>query len=222
MCVLVKDQDINCGDVATVRLTLSSVLFPWLPGSLKAFINYTVIWVKPLLVSTWLIYSFNWLPLAPCWHLTTHTCTNECKHSATSHREVTVNLVRENLGCLLFFWRSRVAFESAQRLTHLVWSNISCHGVCAVVDVCIGMPPTFLLVFHDILETMRSWFYSTKTHQQLFFPLNLKFGFWLSLYIFNVDFLLFFQIKFNFFVSEAPLATKRRISNITIFKPLTF
>lgn len=117
-----------------------------------------------------------------CVHITTHACTNKCKHLVLSHWEVTeYDTVREGLKWFSFFFlnQPQVEFESAHSLlvTHLVWSNIS--YVCAscmwlgIVCACVGVPPKFLLVFHDILQAMALWFYTKKTHQLLFFLLNL-------------------------------------------------
>lgn len=48
-----------------------------------------------------------------------------------------------------------------------MWLWMMSVRVC--VCACVGRPPKLLLVFHDILQTACLWFYTSKTHHELFF-----------------------------------------------------
>lgn len=119
-----------------------------------------------------------------CMHKKMHCCNDiNNEHSFMSHTVQQQETDGENsLNVFLFLWADHKRSWSQQLHnvlgTHLVWSNINYPSVWAqsmwlwMVCVCarayVGGPPKSLLVFHDILQTPCLWFYTSKTHRELF------------------------------------------------------
>lgn len=111
-------------------------------------------------------------------------CCNDInnEHSFMSHTVQQQETDRENSLNVFLFYISRPQ-EELESAVAQCFRNPSCvvkhqlsqrvssvhvvmDGVC--VRAYVGGPPKSLLVFHDILQTPCLWFYTSKTHRELF------------------------------------------------------